>query len=156
MKKLLILGFALATGLPSQAQHFGPNAVGTAVVGGILGGVIGHNNGHRTAEGVAIGAASGLVLGAIADSRFRQPAACYPTPVVVRPVPVVSYPYHRHHRYYYPRPEFASVVVSTPVAGCAAVPVQPVAVVPAPAQTVIINNYYGATPTGSANVPFGR
>ncbi len=141
MKKLLILGIGLLTVLPSHAQTFGPNALGTAVVGGVLGGVIGHNSGHRTAEGAAIGAVSGLVLGAIADNSFRQPAVCYPTPVVVRPVPVVSYPYHHHH--YYPRPAFIPAVVSTPMATCATVPVQPVTMVPAPAQTVIINNYYG-------------
>lgn len=147
MKKLLILGFALATVLPSQAQTFGPNAVGTAVVGGILGGVIGHNSGHRTAEGVAIGAASGFVLGTIADSRYRQPmaypAAYYSAPVVTRSYPVAGYPYHHHH--YYPRPVFVPAVGSTPAASCATVPVQPATVVPTPAQTVIINNYYGTT-----------
>ena len=72
MKKLLILGLALATTLPSQAQLFSRDALGTAVVGGILGGVIGHNSGRKTAEGIGIGAGAGLLLGALSNDYKRQ------------------------------------------------------------------------------------
>lgn len=72
MKTLLILGLALATTLPSQAQLFSRDALGTAVVGGILGGVIGHNSGRKTAEGIGIGAGTGLLLGALANDYKRQ------------------------------------------------------------------------------------
>ncbi|MEN9576275.1 MAG: hypothetical protein RL514_4130 [Verrucomicrobiota bacterium] len=222
MKTLLILGLALATTVPSQAQLFSRDNLGSALVGGILGGVIGHNsgrktaegigigagaglllgalsndykrqagyepgytpeptyyggsqyrysttgavlggiaggvighnNGRRTAEGVAIGAASGLVLGAVADSSLRQPTSYYATPVVAQPVRVVTYPYPHHH---HARPVFVSSVLTTPVMSGMVVPVQPVAAAPAaPAQTIIINNYYGTTPMGGANAMFGR
>lgn len=124
-----------------------------AVLGGIAGGVIGHNNGRHTAEGVAIGAASGLVLGSIADQSLRQPTTYYATPVVTQPVRVMPYPYHHHHA----RPVFVSSVMTTPVVSGVVVPAQPVFAAPAaPAQTVIINNYYGTTPMGSANTLFGR
>lgn len=223
MKTLLILGLTLATTLPSQAQLFSRDALGSAVVGGILGGVIGHNsgrktaegigigagaglllgalandykrqagyepayapeptfyggnqyrysttgavlggiaggvighnNGHRTAEGVAIGAASGLVLGSIADSSLRQPTGYYSAPVAVQPVPVVTYPYHHHH--HLGRPVFVSSVVTMPVVSGVVGPAQPMVAMPAaPAQTVIINNYYGTAPMGNANAMFGR
>jgi uncharacterized protein YcfJ len=72
MKALVILGLALATALPSSAQLFSRDALGTAVVGGILGGVIGHNSGRRTAEGIGIGAGTGLLLGALANDYRRQ------------------------------------------------------------------------------------
>ncbi len=223
MKKLLILGLALAASLPSQAQLFSRGALGTAVVGGILGGVIGHNsgrktaegigigagtglllgalandyqrratyepayspepgyyggnqyrysttgavlggiaggvighnNGRRTAEGVAIGAASGLVLGALADNSLRQPANYYSAPVVARPVVVARSPYYSHY-HHHPRPLFGPSFVTTPVVNEVVVPAQPVVAAPAPAQTIIINNYYGTTPMSSANSMFGR
>lgn len=72
MKALLLLGLALATGLPAQAQLFSRDNLGTAVVGGILGGVIGHNSGRKTAEGIGIGAGTGLLLGALANDYKRQ------------------------------------------------------------------------------------
>ena len=72
MKTLLILGLALATTLPSQAQLFSRDNLGSAVVGGILGGVIGHNSGRKTAEGIGIGAGTGLLLGALANDYKRQ------------------------------------------------------------------------------------
>ena len=72
MKALVILGLALATALPSSAQLFSRDALGTAVVGGILGGVIGHNSGRKTAEGIGIGAGTGLLLGALANDYKRQ------------------------------------------------------------------------------------
>ena len=72
MKTLLILGLALATTLPSKAQLFSRDNLGSAVVGGILGGVIGHNSGRKTAEGIGIGAGTGLLLGALANDYRRQ------------------------------------------------------------------------------------
>lgn len=72
MKTLLILGLALATTLPSQAQLFSRDNLGSAVMGGILGGVIGHNSGRRTAEGIGIGAGAGLLLGALSNDYRRQ------------------------------------------------------------------------------------
>ena len=72
MKTLLILGLALATTLPSQAQLFSRDNLGSAVVGGILGGVIGHNSGRKTAEGIGIGAGAGLLLGALSNDYKRQ------------------------------------------------------------------------------------
>lgn len=72
MKTLLILGLALATTLPSQAQLFSRDNLGSAVLGGILGGVIGHNSGRKTAEGIGIGAGAGLLLGALANDYKRQ------------------------------------------------------------------------------------
>ena len=72
MKTLLILGIALATTLPSQAQLFSRDNLGSAVVGGILGGVIGHNSGRKTAEGIGIGAGAGLLLGALSNDYRRQ------------------------------------------------------------------------------------
>jgi uncharacterized protein YcfJ len=72
MKTLLILGLALATTLPSQAQLLSRDNLGSAVVGGILGGVIGHNSGRKTAEGIGIGAGTGLLLGALANDYKRQ------------------------------------------------------------------------------------
>ncbi|MEQ2009250.1 MAG: YMGG-like glycine zipper-containing protein [Limisphaerales bacterium] len=72
MKTLLMLGLALATTLPSQAQLFSRDNLGSAVVGGILGGVIGHNSGRKTAEGIGIGAGTGLLLGALSNDYKRQ------------------------------------------------------------------------------------
>lgn len=72
MKTLLILGLALATTLPSQAQLFSRDNLGSALVGGILGGVIGHNSGRKTAEGIGIGAGAGLLLGALSNDYKRQ------------------------------------------------------------------------------------
>lgn len=72
MKALVILGLALSTALPSSAQLFSRDALGTAVVGGILGGVIGHNSGRKAAEGIGIGAGTGLLLGALANDYKRQ------------------------------------------------------------------------------------
>ncbi len=72
MKTLLILALALATTLPSQAQLFSRDNLGSAVVGGILGGVIGHNSGRKTAEGIGIGAGAGLLLGALSNDYRRQ------------------------------------------------------------------------------------
>jgi len=72
MKAIMILGLALSTALPMQAQLFSRDALGTAVVGGILGGVIGHNSGRKTAEGIGIGAGTGLLLGALANDYKRQ------------------------------------------------------------------------------------
>ncbi|PAW79335.1 MAG: hypothetical protein B9S33_19150 [Pedosphaera sp. Tous-C6FEB] len=83
MKKLLILGLALASTLSSQAQLFSRDNLGSAVVGGILGGVIGHNSGRRTAEGIGIGAGTGLLLGALANDYRRQ--AGYDTAYVPQP-----------------------------------------------------------------------
>ncbi|MFM8471010.1 MAG: hypothetical protein ACKODH_13785 [Limisphaerales bacterium] len=91
MKTLLILGLALATTLPSQAQLFSRDALGTAVVGGILGGVIGHNSGRKTAEGIGIGAGTGLLLGALANDYKRQ--AGYETSYVPEPTYYGSNPY---------------------------------------------------------------
>lgn len=72
MKTIVILGLALGTTLPSQAQFFSRDNLGSAVVGGILGGVIGHNSGRKTAEGIGIGAGTGLLLGALANDHKRQ------------------------------------------------------------------------------------
>ena len=63
--------FAATLGLHVNAQLFGPESMGGAVLGGIAGGVIGHNNGRRTAEGAAIGAGVGAVLGAIVGNERR-------------------------------------------------------------------------------------
>ena len=83
MKKLLILGLALASTVSTQAQLFSRDNLGSAVVGGILGGVIGHNSGRRTAEGIGIGAGTGLLLGALANDYRRQ--AGYDTAYVPEP-----------------------------------------------------------------------
>lgn len=94
MKAIVILGLALATALPTQAQLFSRDALGTAVVGGILGGVIGHNSGRKTAEGIGIGAGTGLLLGALANDYKRQ--AGYEAAYVPEPA---GFGFGNQHRY---------------------------------------------------------
>ncbi|MSU31247.1 MAG: hypothetical protein EXS25_01035 [Pedosphaera sp.] len=72
MRGFFLSSVAIAIALaPVQAQLFGPESMGGALLGGIAGGVIGHNNGRHTVGGIAIGAGVGAVLGAIVGNERR-------------------------------------------------------------------------------------
>ena len=77
--------------LTAQAQFFGPESLGGALLGGVLGGVIGNNTGHHGGSGAAIGAGAGFLLGAIIGEERRE-----------REYPPVIYPSPYPPAYYYP------------------------------------------------------
>ena len=72
MKAIWLSVLAVCLGWRGEAQLFGPESLGGAMIGGLAGGIIGHNSGHRTGEGVAIGAGVGAVVGAIVGSERRR------------------------------------------------------------------------------------
>lgn len=88
MKRTVLAALASLLILPTHAQLFSRESLGSAAVGGLIGGIIGHNSGRKTAEGIGIGAGAGLVLGALAENSRRE-AYLY-TPPVAAPV----YPYY--------------------------------------------------------------
>ncbi|HTI72499.1 MAG TPA: YMGG-like glycine zipper-containing protein [Candidatus Limnocylindria bacterium] len=77
MKAIRLSALAVMFVVRANAQLFGPESLGGAVLGGVAGGIIGHNSGHRTGEGVAIGAGVGLIAGAIVGNERRREEAVY-------------------------------------------------------------------------------
>ena len=158
MKTLLLALVAGSAVLPVQAQLFGPESLGGAVLGGIAGGVIGHNNGRRTAEGIAIGAGAGLLLGTLADQAARPVPP--PAPVVYAApdtVFVSTPPPHYHgpqHRHFGPPPPPVRWVRTVFVAAPAAAP----AVQDAPVASVapVAFEPSAAGSFAPANALFGR
>ena len=71
MKAIWLSVFAGCLAWRGEAQLFGPESLGGAMIGGLAGGIIGHNSGHRTGEGIAIGAGVGAVVGAIVGNERR-------------------------------------------------------------------------------------
>jgi hypothetical protein len=62
MMKALWLSMAMAMMVVrGQAQLFGPESLGGALLGGLADGFISHNICHRTGEGVAIGAPLSII-----------------------------------------------------------------------------------------------
>jgi len=90
MKTTLGICVALFALAPAQAQHFRPEAVRGALLGGVAGAVIGHNSGdlrHNAWKGAAIGVGAGLLLGQVLGNAHA------PTPYATQAVPAGAYVY---------------------------------------------------------------
>jgi uncharacterized protein YcfJ len=108
MKKLALIGLAMASMLPARAQLFGPESLSGAIWGSFIGGLVGNHRHHGfSGEGAAIGAGVGLVVGSLAGESRRYSYS-------------YSQPYYYSDTSYYPASGYASpYVYVTPNSYCA-------------------------------------